>query len=147
MMENLWGIGGVFALLFGSSINLFYKASGIFYYNVKYEEYWIAYSCTCIVFLLGEGRSFHKKFNPFVIERSKLLSTEPVLAKIFAPFYCMGHIYSNKKIKSWICTGIICLLSYLINFLPFLCRMAIDAAVAFALLFGSCSLIYLAQSQ
>jgi len=41
MMENLWGIGGVFALLFCSSINLFYKASEIFYYNVKYEEYWL----------------------------------------------------------------------------------------------------------
>ena len=136
---NRWGIFGVFFLLFSSSMRMAYLSSYIFYVNV-HSEYWITYTCTCLLFLFGEGRAIHKKFTPYVIKKSKELTSESSkLINLLAPFYCMGFFEKNKK--AWISTCLIIAMSIGVGYLPFLCKMAIDAGVALALSVGSVSLL------
>ena len=153
-MKN-WGFIGVFLLFAFSSIRLAINVIDFFNQGpVLKNEYWVGYTCTCILFLFGEGRVLHKKFNPFVItrykelcDRSDLTIKSWIFFQIFAPLYCMGHINSPRKIKAWISTIVIFIMAKAIQYLPDLCRAAICSGVALSLSFASISLIYLRVSS
>ena len=133
---NKWGIFGTVAILLSSSVRLAYESSRIFYKEM-YPRYWLEYSCTCLFFLICEGRSLHKNFTPFVVEKSKEIKNDKV-KNVLAPLYCMGFFEK----RAWICATIIACLSIGIGYLPFVCKMTIDAGVSLALFAGCCSLIY-----
>ena len=147
-----WGIIGILFVLIFSSVRL--AISSCIYLIENYKnmtnEYWIAYISTCLVFLLGEGRTLHKKFVPSVIERHNELCNLRTDQKtffhiIFAPLYCTGHLPVKKSLlffRSWTCTFLIITLIIVVKNIPIKCRIAVNSGVSMSLFFASISLIY-----
>lgn len=143
-----WGAAGVFCLLMFSSVRLGIFSITFYLDNKNLtNEYWIAFICTCLVFIFGEGRSLHKKFIPMVVRRHRELcelrpENKTYHHYILAPLYCTGHLPINSSKISWSCTAVIVAMVIGIKYIPDICRAAISSGVSLALFVGSMSLIY-----
>jgi hypothetical protein len=93
----------------------------------------------------SEGyRGFQKSFAPRVIDRCRLLWSEPgQLRGLLAPLFCVGYFQSTRSLKKrvYAATTAIVVAIILIDWLPQPWRGIIDAGVVVGLTWGILSIL------
>jgi hypothetical protein len=106
---------------------------------------WLLLGLNIVFMAYSEGyKGFQKSFSPRFAARVLYIKQQgTALEMLLAPFFCFGYFGANKKrlITTYILSGMIVCLVFIVRHLPQPWRGIVDAGVVVGLLWGSISLI------
>ena len=147
MLGAVWGFTGAFALI-GFAV---WRLAPLVLHALQHSLSLLQWTSLigCVVFMAySEGyRGFQLAFAPRVAARSLYLSQHPTLPRLlFAPFFVIGYFDATRRrmMTSYLLTGMIIILVFLVHQLEQPWRGIIDAGVVTGLAWGLLSMLYFA---